>query len=101
MLEDLETAITEDFPSLEQTSWEIKYVDEALEDFLSPAFYLTPPVDTNSPNSIYINNSSEMSSLELYTTLAHEGFPGHLYQTVFFSLPTLRTSAIFTLPAVT
>ena len=86
MLEDLETAITEDFPSLEQTSWEIKYVDEALEDFLSPAFYLTPPVDTNSPNSIYINNSSEMSSLELYTTLAHEGFPGHLYQTVFFSL---------------
>ncbi len=86
MLEDLTTAITDDFPPLEQVTWEIKYVDEALEDFLSPAFYLTPPVDTNSPNSIYINNSSRMSSLELYTTLAHEGFPGHLYQTVFFSL---------------
>lgn len=86
MLKDLTTAITGDFPPLEQVTWEIKYVDEALEDFLSPAFYLTPPVDTNSPNSIYINNGSRMSSLELYTTLAHEGFPGHLYQTVFFSL---------------
>ena len=57
-----------------------------MEEFLSPAFYLTPPADTNAPNSIYINNSADMSSLELYTTLAHEGFPGHLYQTVCFSL---------------
>lgn len=86
MLEDLEIAITEDFPALDDVTWEIKTVDEAMEEFLSPAFYLTPPADTNAPNSIYINNSADMSSLELYTTLAHEGFPGHLYQTVCFSL---------------
>ncbi len=93
MLEDLSAAIAGDFPGLDQVEWEIKYVDEALEEFLSPAFYLTPPVDTNAPNSIYINNSAQMDSLELYTTLAHEGFPGHLYQTVSFSLtgaPYLR-----------
>ena len=47
------------------------------------AFYLTPPVDNLSSNVIYINNISGYSPLELYTTLAHEGYPGHLYQTVF------------------
>lgn len=93
MIEDLKKGISEDFPELPEIHYEIKYVDDALEDFLSPAFYLTPPADTNSPNSIYINRSSEMSSMELYTTLAHEGFPGHLYQTVSFALtdaPYLR-----------
>ena len=49
-----------------------------LEEHLSPAFYLTPPIDTLSPNDIYINRHANMSGLELYTTLAHEGFPGHL-----------------------
>lgn len=93
MLEDLKAACADDFPELPPTEYQVKVVDDALEDFLSPAFYLTPPVDTNSPNAIYINQSSQMSSMELYTTLAHEGFPGHLYQTVSFSLtgaPYLR-----------
>lgn len=55
-----------------------------MEDFSSPAFYLTPPLDTLSPNAIYINGSSQVSEAELFTTLAHEGFPGHLYQTLYF-----------------
>ena len=56
-----------------------------MKKFLSPAFYLTPPVDTRTPNVIYINDSGRTSSLELFGTLAHEGFPGHLYQTVSFA----------------
>lgn len=55
-----------------------------MEEFLSPAFYLTPPMDTGAPNVIYINHGRQISNLELFTTLAHEGFPGHLYQTVYF-----------------
>lgn len=85
MLQDLSQAMAQDFPLLSDTEYEVKYVDETLENYLAPAFYLTPPVDTQSPNSIYINRSSAMSGLELYTTLAHEGFPGHLYQCVSFS----------------
>ena len=74
-----------DFPELNQTlSYEIRNVHKSMKDFLSPAFYLTPPLDTGTPNIIYINPSSGTSNLELFTTLAHEGFPGHLYQTVFF-----------------
>ncbi|MGI6069511.1 MAG: DUF885 domain-containing protein [Blautia sp.] len=74
-----------DFPALTDIPYEVKYVHKSLEEFSSPAFYLTPPMDTNSPNTIYINRSNKPSNLELFTTLAHEGFPGHLYQTNYFS----------------
>lgn len=81
----LEKRYQEDFPPLEHVSYDVKYVHKSLEKFSSPAFYLTPPIDTNAPNTIYINQSSQTSNLELFTTLAHEGFPGHLYQTIYFS----------------
>ena len=77
--------IQTDFPAVPSTSYEVKYVHPDLEEHLSPAFYLTPPIDTLSPNDIYINRHANMSGLELYTTLAHEGFPGHLYQTITFA----------------
>lgn len=84
-LKDLETLCQNDFPSLDKPKYEVKYVHESMKDFLSPAFYLTPPIDTQSPNTIYINRADKTSNLELFTTLAHEGFPGHLYQTLYFS----------------
>ncbi len=84
-LELLSRSIQKDFPALGETDYEVRYVHESMEDYLSPAFYLTPPLDTGSPNVIYINRSSSGSNLELFTTLAHEGFPGHLFQTVYFA----------------
>ena len=84
-LELLSRSIQKDFPALGETDYEVRYVHESMEDYLSPAFYLTPPLDTGSPNVIYINRASSGSNLELFTTLAHEGFPGHLYQTVYFA----------------
>ena len=85
ILDTLRQKISDDFPEAPSVSWEIKYVHPDLEEYLSPAFYLTPPVDTLSPNAIYINSHSRMEGSQLFTTLAHEGFPGHLYQTVFFA----------------
>ena len=66
--------MTRDFPSLKAPDYEVKAVPKAMEDFSSPAFYLTPPLDTLSPNAIYINGASQVSEAELFTTLAHEGF---------------------------
>ena len=80
IMKSLQTQISE----TGETSYEIRYVHKSMEKYLSPAFYLTPPLDTGSPNVIYINQNGRSSNLELFTTLAHEGFPGHLYQTVFF-----------------
>ena len=40
-------------------------------------------MDDTDSNVIYINEKNSPGGLELYTTLAHEGYPGHLYQTVY------------------
>lgn len=85
MLEKLPELMKKDFPELKDATYELRTVHPSMKKFLSPAFYLTPPVDTRNPNVIYINDSGRTSSLELFGTLAHEGFPGHLYQTVSFA----------------
>lgn len=86
ILSDLQKQMRRDFPALENghDTYEIRNVPESLEQTLSPAFYLTAPVDAPDQNVIYINNGSTDASENLYPTLAHEGFPGHLYQTVYF-----------------
>lgn len=61
----------------------IKYVDESLEAYSAPAFYMTPPIDNICENLICLNAKDTQDDLSLYTTLAHEGYPGHLYQTVY------------------
>ncbi len=83
ILSDLKEKIQKDFPTPPPVSCQIKYVHPSLESFLSPAFYLTPPMDALSQNVISLNQKQIPSSLELYTTLAHEGYPGHLYQTIY------------------
>nr|WP_295273141.1 DUF885 domain-containing protein [uncultured Blautia sp.] len=84
MLNALQQKIQADFPALADVTFELRTVHDSLKDYLSPAFYLTPPMDTGTPNVIYINPAANYQGLELFTTLAHEGFPGHLYQTVTF-----------------
>lgn len=84
ILEQLQNVITDDFPAAPSVSCQVKYVHDSLKDYLSPAFYMIPPIDDTADNVIYINPTSSYNALELYTTLAHEGYPGHLYQTVSF-----------------
>ena len=100
ILEDLISKISIDFPEPPKVNYTVKYVHESMEESLSPAFYLTPPIDDPSQNVIYINNGSV--SDDLYTTLAHEGYPGHLYQTVYTNssdLPLIRN--LFSSPGYT
>ena len=85
MLDDLRSKITDTFPKIPDVDFQVKYVPESMQDYLSPAFYMIPAIDNLTENVIYINNGQTTSGLNLYTTLAHEGYPGHLYQTVYFS----------------
>ena len=85
MLSELREKITDDFPLLPSVSCSIKSVHKSLQDYLSPAFYLTPAIDDYENNVIYINPGSNYSGIDLFTTLAHEGYPGHLYQSVYFN----------------
>lgn len=82
MLSALQEAITDLFPKACQTNCSLCPVDSSLSDSLAPAFYITAPYDSYKDNSIYVNSASDYDDLSLFTTLAHEGYPGHLYQTV-------------------
>lgn len=82
ILQELQEKMHNDFPAPPDTSFTIKYVHPSLEEYMAPAFYLSVPIDDITQNSIYINGSNHYQKLKLYTTLAHEGFPGHLYQNV-------------------
>ena len=94
IIEDLKLRMDGDYPTLEALAFPgsqaatvpalpsavVKTVMPGMQDFLAPAFYLTTPMDDVSQNVIYVNPKSTPNGLELYTTLAHEGYPGHLYQ---------------------
>lgn len=87
ILEALSLMIREDYPVLNETpSYKIKTVPDSLASSLSPAFYMIPAMDDYTDNTIYINPLyTNEENGNLFTTLAHEGFPGHLYQTVYFN----------------
>lgn len=82
MLSRLQKEILTDFPAPPQTEVEICHVDPVLSEYLAPAFYITAPIDDISHNRIYINDAKNDTDIYYFTTLAHEGYPGHLYQTI-------------------
>lgn len=99
MLKNLQQMMAEDFPALTLVTegsmpvCTVKSISKNLEEYCSPAFYLTPPLDDIQENVIYINQKNNPKGVELYTTLAHEGYPGHLYQTVYSQLYFQKTEA--------
>ena len=86
ILEGLQESILDEFPEPVSTEFTVKYVHESLQEDLSPAFYMIPAVDAQDSNTIYINSyyTNSEDAVNLYTTLAHEGYPGHLYETTWF-----------------
>lgn len=85
ILAGLKTKLGEHFPDPPKVSAQIKYVQKSMEEYLSPAFYMIPAIDNPAENVIYINQGRLTDDLSLFTTLAHEGYPGHLYQTTYYA----------------
>lgn len=84
ILLELKQKMEPSFPDIPEVSFTVKQVPTSTQEYLSPAFYLIPPINDTTQNTIYINPRHEMEGLNLFTTLAHEGYPGHLYQTTYF-----------------
>lgn len=84
ILQNLKSKMKKTFPESPNVNLEIKYVPSEMEEYLSPAFYMIPAIDNIESNTIYINQGHSPDDLTLFTTLAHEGYPGHLYQTTYF-----------------
>lgn len=72
------------FPVLDKVYYNVQYLDPSVANDSIVAYYLSPPVDDMRDNVIKINGNNVSDVLDLYTTLAHEGFPGHLYQTNYY-----------------
>ena len=81
-LNHLKEVMLDDFPAPPEIDYTVNYIDDCVADYLAPAFYVIAPIDDYSHNSIYINETTDTTNISYFTTLAHEGFPGHLYQTV-------------------
>ena len=61
----------------------VKIVPESLQENFSPAAYFVSPLDETKNESIYLNPKYLEDKNYIFTTLAHEGYPGHLYQRVY------------------
>lgn len=72
------------FPALDKVYYNVQYLDPSVANDSIVAYYLSPPVDGMRDNVIKINGDNVSDVIDLYTTLAHEGFPGHLYQTNYY-----------------
>ncbi|MBQ3459800.1 MAG: DUF885 domain-containing protein [Solobacterium sp.] len=88
----------EDFPKGPDINYTISYLDPCVANPNVMAYYLTPTIDSYTENVMRINGDNVKNNLNtMFTTLAHEGLPGHMYQfTWYYSQPdtTLLRHAI-------
>lgn len=80
-LQYLQSIIKPFLPELPQHNLTLSDVPDELQSQFAPAAYVIPSMDDWMENTIFINTSASDSSLLL--TLAHEGYPGHMYQYVY------------------
>lgn len=71
------------FPKGPEVDYTPSYLPEGSNDF-AMAYYIPAPVDNVKQNIIRVNKEQTSDVNTLYYTLAHEGFPGHLYQFTWF-----------------
>ncbi len=82
IIEYITAKSAEDFPYVNCGEYNVKYIPKSLEDYVSPAMYLVPPIDDYEAGVIYVNGNPRYNADTLFPTIAHEGYPGHLYQTI-------------------
>lgn len=71
-------------PEGPEVNYLVDYLDPSIANDSVVAYYMQPPLDDITDNVIRINGSNVDDTVSLYETLAHEGFPGHLFQTTWY-----------------
>ena len=85
-MEYYKTLLSGHFPNIESyPTITIKDVDPSMENNFSPAAYISSPIDDYENETIFLNQAKIDGDYNyLYTTLGHEGIPGHMYQNIYF-----------------
>ena len=72
------------YPELGDVEYDIEVLDPDTAPSSAIAYYWPSPIDNHDQNIIRTNPNNMVSGYETYGTLSHEGFPGHLYQHVYY-----------------
>lgn len=80
-LDFLRDAIKKDFPKVPAHEYYLMEVPKVFEDSFSPAAYLGFHLDNFDSNVIIVNNKNV--DKDYGVTIAHEGYPGHMHQSLY------------------
>ena len=85
MLEFLADATAADFPDAGELNYVIDPIPEDVANSGVAAYFIVPAVDEKDAMRIRVNtgNTVELDALSTFTTLAHEGIPGHMYASAY------------------
>lgn len=72
------------YPNLGDVDYEAELLDPDIAPDSAIAYYFPAPIDNSNQNIIRINPNNIEKGAGTYNTLAHEGFPGHLYQHIYY-----------------
>ena len=82
-LDFLRSAVKNDFPVIPAHEYYLMDVPKVFEENFSPAAYLGYHLDNFNANVIIINHKSADSDKDFGITVAHEGYPGHMFQSLY------------------
>ena len=80
-LDYLYDAVVNDFPAIPSHEYYLMDVPEVFEENFSPAAYLGYHLDNYNANVIIVNNKNVDGDFGI--TVAHEGYPGHMFQSLY------------------
>ena len=83
ILETVKQKMLTDHPEISDLRYNIQEADpqERLDEKSVAAYFIIPALDGDHTQQMRVNPSnSEISTLDTYMTVTHEGFPGHMYQ---------------------
>lgn len=85
ILEHIKSKMTNDFPQYPDVDYTIDFLDPSVTSPNISAYYLIAPIDNVKKNVIKVNPAfSDRDPNGMCITLAHEGYPGHLYQNTYY-----------------
>jgi len=82
ILDDMKHVISEKFPPVNNLNYQIENMNEELASNSGvTAYFNITTLDGDSIKQLRVNPiSNDVSSISTFSTVAHEGFPGHMYQ---------------------
>lgn len=105
MLDSIREQMGADFPAVSDLSYNIQDINEEIASSSGIAAYFNiPPLDGDSVKQLRVNPlGADLSSISTYSTVAHEGFPGHMYQYAFMyeNIGSDYIKALANIPAYT